>query len=122
VVTPPALASIWLRASWVGRRSRRYRRVDGLISTFRCRPRVGLSAAADSDTAVEFPKHSYVAGPNAISAVRPVLARRGRWPVYPDLLGTYGDGGKWPILARRAAWRGADVDFARKPVRPTAIR
>lgn len=31
--------------------------------------------------------------------------------VYPDLLGTYGDGGNGLILARRAAWRGIDVDL-----------
>jgi CobQ-like glutamine amidotransferase family enzyme len=29
--------------------------------------------------------------------------------VYPDLLGTYGDGGNGLILARRAEWRGHDV-------------
>ncbi len=29
--------------------------------------------------------------------------------IYPDLLGTYGDGGNGLILARRAAWRGVDV-------------
>ncbi len=31
--------------------------------------------------------------------------------VYPDLLGTYGDGGNGIILARRAAWRGIEVDL-----------
>lgn len=31
--------------------------------------------------------------------------------VYPDLLGTYGDGGNGIVLARRAAWRGFDVDL-----------
>ena len=31
--------------------------------------------------------------------------------VYPDLLGTYGDGGNGLIVARRAAWRGIDVDL-----------
>jgi CobQ-like glutamine amidotransferase family enzyme len=31
--------------------------------------------------------------------------------VYPDLLGTYGDGGNGTILARRAAWRGIEVDL-----------
>ncbi len=31
--------------------------------------------------------------------------------VYPDLLGTYGDGGNGLILARRAAWRGIPVDL-----------
>jgi hypothetical protein len=31
--------------------------------------------------------------------------------VHPDLLGTYGDGGNGVILARRAAWRGIDVDL-----------
>jgi lipid II isoglutaminyl synthase (glutamine-hydrolysing) len=29
--------------------------------------------------------------------------------VYPDLLGTYGDGGNGLVLARRAEWRGIDV-------------
>src|SRR5580692_942741 len=29
--------------------------------------------------------------------------------VYPDLLGTYGDGGNGVVLARRAEWRGHDV-------------
>jgi len=29
--------------------------------------------------------------------------------VYPDLLGTYGDGGNGLVLARRAEWRGFDV-------------
>ncbi len=31
--------------------------------------------------------------------------------VYPDLLGTYGDGGNGVILARRAAWRGREVEL-----------
>ena len=31
--------------------------------------------------------------------------------VYPDLLGTYGDGGNGLVLARRAAWRGIPVDL-----------
>jgi hypothetical protein len=31
--------------------------------------------------------------------------------VYPDLLGTYGDGGNAVVLARRAAWRGLAVDL-----------
>jgi CobQ-like glutamine amidotransferase family enzyme len=31
--------------------------------------------------------------------------------VYPDLLGTYGDGGNGLVLARRAAWRGIDVEL-----------
>jgi lipid II isoglutaminyl synthase (glutamine-hydrolysing) len=31
--------------------------------------------------------------------------------VFPDLLGTYGDGGNGMVLARRAAWRGIDVDL-----------
>jgi lipid II isoglutaminyl synthase (glutamine-hydrolysing) len=30
--------------------------------------------------------------------------------VYPDLLGTYGDGGNAQVLARRAQWRGIDVE------------
>jgi CobQ-like glutamine amidotransferase family enzyme len=32
--------------------------------------------------------------------------------VYPDLLGTYGDGGNGLILARRAQWRGTEVVLA----------
>lgn len=43
--------------------------------------------------------------------------------VYPDLLGTYGDGGNGLVLARRAAWRGIDTDliqaYSGRPV-PTA--
>ena len=35
--------------------------------------------------------------------------------VYPDLLGTYGDGGNGMILARRAAWRGIDVELLQAP-------
>ena len=35
--------------------------------------------------------------------------------VFPDLLGTYGDGGNGVILARRAAWRGIDVDLVQAP-------
>jgi CobQ-like glutamine amidotransferase family enzyme len=31
--------------------------------------------------------------------------------VYPDLLGTYGDGGNGSILARRAEWRGVEVEL-----------
>jgi hypothetical protein len=31
--------------------------------------------------------------------------------VYPDLLGTYGDGGNGLVLARRAGWRGIDVEL-----------
>ncbi len=31
--------------------------------------------------------------------------------VYPDLLGTYGDGGNGLILARRASWRGVDTQL-----------
>jgi lipid II isoglutaminyl synthase (glutamine-hydrolysing) len=31
--------------------------------------------------------------------------------VYPDLLGTYGDGGNGLVLAQRAAWRGIDVEL-----------
>ena len=31
--------------------------------------------------------------------------------VFPDLLGTYGDGGNGTVLARRAAWRGIGVDL-----------
>jgi CobQ-like glutamine amidotransferase family enzyme len=33
--------------------------------------------------------------------------------VFPDLLGTYGDGGNGLILARRAEWRGYDVELLR---------
>jgi hypothetical protein len=35
--------------------------------------------------------------------------------VYPDLLGTYGDGGNGLILARRAEWRGVDVALQLAP-------
>jgi hypothetical protein len=35
--------------------------------------------------------------------------------VYPDLLGTYGDGGNGLILARRASWRGAEVELVQAP-------
>lgn len=31
--------------------------------------------------------------------------------VYPDLMGTYGDGGNGLVLARRAEWRGVDVNL-----------
>ena len=31
--------------------------------------------------------------------------------LFPDLLGTYGDGGNGLILARRAQWRGVDVEL-----------
>ena len=31
--------------------------------------------------------------------------------VYPDLLGTYGDGGNGLILVRRAQWRGRDAEL-----------
>ncbi len=31
--------------------------------------------------------------------------------VYPDLLGTYGDGGNGLVLAQRARWRGMDADL-----------
>ena len=31
--------------------------------------------------------------------------------VYPDLLGTYGDGGNGLVLAQRARWRGIDADL-----------
>src|SRR5271154_4198561 len=31
--------------------------------------------------------------------------------VYPDLLGTYGDGGNGLVLARRAQWRGHEVNL-----------
>ena len=35
--------------------------------------------------------------------------------VYPDLLGTYGDGGNGTVIARRAAWRGLDVTLLQAP-------
>jgi CobQ-like glutamine amidotransferase family enzyme len=35
--------------------------------------------------------------------------------VYPDLLGTYGDGGNGLILARRAQWRGQEVSLLQAP-------
>jgi CobQ-like glutamine amidotransferase family enzyme len=35
--------------------------------------------------------------------------------VYPDLLGTYGDGGNGLILARRAQWRGVEVELTQAP-------
>ena len=35
--------------------------------------------------------------------------------VYPDLLGTYGDGGNGVIVARRAEWRGLDVELVQAP-------
>jgi CobQ-like glutamine amidotransferase family enzyme len=35
--------------------------------------------------------------------------------VYPDLLGTYGDGGNGVILARRAQWRGLEVELVPGP-------
>ena len=35
--------------------------------------------------------------------------------VYPDLLGTYGDGGNGRILARRASWRGIPTELIEAP-------
>lgn len=35
--------------------------------------------------------------------------------VYPELLGTYGDGGNARVLARRAAWRGLDAEVVEVP-------
>jgi CobQ-like glutamine amidotransferase family enzyme len=35
--------------------------------------------------------------------------------VYPDLLGTYGDGGNGLVLARRARWRGIDATLVPAP-------
>ena len=35
--------------------------------------------------------------------------------VYPDLLGTYGDGGNGLVLARRAEWRGLDAVLLQAP-------
>ena len=40
--------------------------------------------------------------------------------VYPDLLGTYGDGGNGLILARRAAWRGIEAELVQADVGPPA--
>jgi len=42
-----------------------------------------------------------VNGPRSASSLAIVV-------VYPDLLGTYGDGGNGLVLARRASWRGID--------------
>ena len=39
--------------------------------------------------------------------------------VFPDLLGTYGDGGNGLVLARRAAWRGIDVELVEAHIGPT---
>ena len=35
--------------------------------------------------------------------------------IYPDLLGTYGDGGNGLVLARRAEWRGLEVNLIQAP-------
>src|SRR3984957_17337666 len=35
--------------------------------------------------------------------------------VYPDLLGTYGDGGNGLVLARRAEWRALEVVLTQAP-------
>jgi lipid II isoglutaminyl synthase (glutamine-hydrolysing) len=35
--------------------------------------------------------------------------------VYPDLLGTYGDGGNGLVLARRAEWRGLEAELLQAP-------
>ena len=35
--------------------------------------------------------------------------------VYPDLLGTYGDGGNGLVLARRAEWRGLPAELVQAP-------
>jgi len=35
--------------------------------------------------------------------------------VYPDLLGTYGDGGNGLVLARRAQWRGIEAELIQAP-------
>lgn len=35
--------------------------------------------------------------------------------VYPDLLGTYGDGGNGLVLAQRARWRGVDAELVQAP-------
>jgi len=35
--------------------------------------------------------------------------------VYPDLLGTYGDGGNGLVLARRAEWRGIETELIQAP-------
>jgi CobQ-like glutamine amidotransferase family enzyme len=42
--------------------------------------------------------------------------------VYPDLLGTYGDGGNGLILARRAAWRGTEVELVQASIGRSAAR
>ena len=42
--------------------------------------------------------------------------------VYPDLLGTYGDGGNGLILARRAQWRGVEVELLQAPSDAPAAR
>jgi len=47
--------------------------------------------------------------------VSPVRQRLTIAVVYPDLLGTYGDGGNGVILARRARWRGIDVELLQAP-------
>jgi hypothetical protein len=50
-----------------------------------------------------------------------VIASAGRRPaltvvvIYPDLLGTYGDGGNGLVLARRAEWRGVEVNLIQAP-------
>jgi lipid II isoglutaminyl synthase (glutamine-hydrolysing) len=46
--------------------------------------------------------------PRAARAPRAALAIA---VVYPDLLGTYGDGGNGLVLARRASWRGIDAEL-----------
>ncbi len=35
--------------------------------------------------------------------------------VYPDLLGTYGDGGNGRVLAKRAEWRGIAASLSEAP-------
>lgn len=54
---------------------------------------------------------------------RPVTKGRGSpltiAVVYPDLLGTYGDGGNGLVLARRASWRGIEVELVEaRSIRP----
>ena len=51
------------------------------------------------------------AAPERVATSRPRGAALTIVVVYPDLLGTYGDGGNGLILARRAAWRGIDAEL-----------
>ena len=42
--------------------------------------------------------------------------------VYPDLLGTYGDGGNGLVLAKRAQWRGIEAELIQAPSDETLPR